>query len=211
MINAIADPICLRAHVEGGSGARRAPSCFYVLPTSSGDVAAQLYATVSLDYVLPGGEVTFVESGGGDPWAPSPPVIDGLRGVSLLPIWQRAADQFVARVAQDLDEDCSDPAGGVSLCNQAREVCQRIASVLAGSVALQPGLKYASFVEEEGGTSLVLQSGLSGRRANFRVSPDASQITVVSVDAAGKTVTAPVFLRDTATLRRFAEWVSKRD
>lgn len=123
------------------------------------------------------------------------------------------AQRFLEMIEQNIADDFADifREGGTVPTQPTIDACLAIASTLSGIVAMEPTLKYAAFVEESGGISLVLRSELAGRRANFRISPDGRQIAVVAVTSQGQASTNPVRIDDTETLRGWVEWLRKRE
>lgn len=212
MPEVLADSTRLFSDIEGQMDASPVEPVFYPLPGTSG--VAPVYGQTN-EYVdnTSGFRVVMVATLERTPSKPDPSTVDKPHSEKLPRLWQRAADRFKDRILQDLDDDCSDADAStpVTLCDQARSACLDLASELAATMAFQPGLKYAAFVEEEGGVSLVIQSTLSARRANFRISPDGLRITVVSVNTMGRAESTPVQVQDSAKLRRWVEWASKEE
>ncbi len=68
-------------------------------------------------------------------------------------------------------------------------------------------MKYAAFVEEEGGISVTFQSVVTDRRVNFRISRDGSSLTIVSVDSDGRADSNPTHFNDIRLVRNWAEWL----
>jgi hypothetical protein len=120
---------------------------------------------------------------------------------------------FVQTIEQNIADDSADVVaeGGTIPTQSTIDACLAIASTLSGIVAMKPTLKYAAFVEESGGISLVLRSEQAGRRANFRISPDGCQVAVVAVTSQGRASTNPARIDDAETLRGWVEWLRKRE
>ena len=124
-----------------------------------------------------------------------------------------AAQRFLDTIRQNMNEDTADVVreGGNAPTQATINACLAVASTLSDIVASKPNLKYAAFVEESGGISLVLRSERAGRRANFRVSPDGLQLSVVTVSSHGQTGTNSVRIDDTQQLQGWVEWLDPRD
>ena len=123
------------------------------------------------------------------------------------------AQRFLDTIRLNISEDSADLVreGGAAPTQATIDTCLAIASNLSTTVASKPSLKYAAFVEESGGISLVLRSGQAGRRANFRISPGGCQVAVVAVTSQGRASTNPARIDDTETLRGWIEWLEKPD
>jgi len=177
-------------------------------PVASGDDA--LVPVISYlclgDINAAGGEAWF-------DWRAAPDASEGCRSETIALLPNTAARRFLETITQNISDDQADVLGeGGNVASQpAVGACLAIASTLSDIVAMKPSLKYAAFVEESGGISLVIQSAHPGRRANFRVSPDGSQIAVVAVTSLGQASTNPVRIDDAETLRGWIEWLRKRE
>jgi len=159
----------------------------------------------------------------GEPAAAEGQAIIGIRTVAafpdsvnievLTPLPSREAQRFLDTIEQNIAHDSADVVaeGGTVPIKRTIDVCLAIASTLSDIVAKKPTLKYAAFVEESGGISLVLRSEQAGRRANFRISLDGCEIAVVAVTSQGQANTNPVRIDDAETLRGWVEWLRKRD
>lgn len=177
-------------------------------PVASGD--ALLLPVVSYlclgDVNAAGGEAWF-------DWRAAPDASEGYANETIALSGNAAAQGFVQTIEQNIAEDFADVVreGGTVPTQRTIDACVSVASKLSGFVAMESTLKYAAFVEESGGISLVIQSEHPGRRVNFRVSPDGRQIAVVAVTSQGHASTNPVRIDDAETLRGWVEWLRKRD
>lgn len=79
-------------------------------------------------------------------------------------------------LAACLDEQLGTPTQ--TAITRAHEIARRI----AGRLTLDTATSAAAFIEESGCVALVLQSNVTDRRANLRISSDGSDIRVIRVD-----------------------------
>jgi hypothetical protein len=136
---------------------------------------------------------------------------DGAISQEFTPPASTEAQRFLDTIRQNISEDSADLVreGGAAPTQATIDACVSVASNLSGLVVLRSAVKYAAFVEEEGGISLVLQSEVTNRRVNFRVSRSGTALVVVTVDADGRTASIPTRLDDAQTLRGWVEWLSQ--
>lgn len=210
MPEVLTDSTRLLDDIQGQMNASPVDS-FFSLPGTSG--VSPVYGQTN-EYVdnTSGLRVVMVAALERTPSKPDPSTVDKPHSEKLPRLWQRLADQFIDRISQDLDDDCSDThaSDAVALSDQTRSACLGLATKLAATMALKPSLNYAAFLEEEGGISLVIQSKLSASRVNFRIPPDGLQITIVSVNSTGQARTTLAHIHEIAELQRWVEWVSNQ-
>lgn len=177
-------------------------------PTASGD--ASLPAVVTL---LNLGDMNAAAGEAWHGWRVSPDASEVRTAETIAPSRDPAAQRFLDAIQQNIADDSAEIVreGGAVPMQATTDACLAIASTLSDIVASRPNLKYAAFVEEAGGISLVLRSEQAGKRTNFRVSPDGRQVSVVTVTSQGQTNTNPVSIDDTHKLQRWVEWLEKRD
>jgi hypothetical protein len=140
---------------------------------------------------------------------PDPSTVDKSHSKRLPRLWRQIADRFVEDVIDRINNDCSDALAesGYAASEDAQASCRAIATRIAPSMAFAQHIQYDSFLEEEGGISLVLRSKDTGRRVNYRVSADGRKLTIVSVDENARASSDSAKVEDYGTLDRWARWV----
>ena len=135
-----------------------------------------------------------------------------LRSCDLALALTEGVSSFVDRISGDLAEDVEEAAenGEVVPTEAAQAMCLRVARLISGDIVLAPRLKYAAFSEESGGVSLVLQSLITDRRVNYRISPEGVTVSVIAVDECMATTTNELSSHDESDLRGKAKWVRSR-
>lgn len=123
----------------------------------------------------------------------------------------RRASQLVERIKQKLMEDSAHARGSedVTPSETAIATCLALARRLAPHVALAPHLKSGAFTEDGGGISLVLQSLVTDRRLNCRVTADGSAVSAIRIDECMEAECHAISLDDPNAARELAEWVTK--
>lgn len=101
------------------------------------------------------------------------------------------------------DEFCADDAAILT--------CQRVACQIAQWL-IDPSMstRWAAFGEDSGDVSLVLSSGATKRRLDFRISADGQDISAVFIDENLKARTSSLTLDDRRSLRETAAWVHSK-
>jgi hypothetical protein len=137
---------------------------------------------------------------------------DGFDSINLPKLRRDAEADFLERIQKHLQDDREDVVleGGVVPSKVAIDKCLALARLVAPRIALAPRLKSAAFVEEAGTVSLVLQSLVTDRRLNYRVSTDGGQLSVTRIDEAMDLEELQVSIDDANTLRELAGWVTTR-
>ena len=120
---------------------------------------------------------------------------------------QGTLDEIEDMLYQDRNEAILEGESGVT--DAAITACQRLACHIVDSLADRAGFRWAAFGEDSGSASLVLRSDVSGRRVNFRISPEGEDITVISIDKELKTSTVHLVLDDRTKIRDCAVWVHR--
>ena len=100
--------------------------------------------------------------------------------------------------------------GEVCASDASVDRCKRIATQIEKWLTPSFGLKWAAFGEETGGVSLVLQSLVTDRRVDFRISSDGMKVSAISIDADLAATSVPIAPEDRNALRERAAWVHTR-
>ncbi len=116
---------------------------------------------------------------------------------------------LTSRVTAQLSED-QEADSDVVPTPAARHTCERIMSRLAPHVAWAPGLKVAAFTEDNGGVSVILQSLVTDRRVNLRISPDGTRMCAVLTDEHMETRVRQDCENEPQLPRELAAWVTSR-
>lgn len=124
----------------------------------------------------------------------------------------RLAERLIEAIETSVLEDREDGVGYGELCSNAAavETCKRLARKISPLMVLRPGLNWAAFGEDGGCVVLVLNSSITRRRVDFRVSADGQDISAISVDENMATNSSTVSAEDEDDLREKAAWVNIR-
>lgn len=113
--------------------------------------------------------------------------------------------RVAAQLSQDQEAD-SDIVPTPAAC----QTCERLMNRLAPHVALAPRLKVAAFTEDNAGVSLILQSLVTDRRVNLRISPDGTSTCAILTDERMETQVRQVRENEPQLPRELAAWVTSR-
>ena len=144
---------------------------------------------------------------GGEPEAEFP------EGVDVLERLSQAVRSVLDEIEATLQENRQEGILHGEICaNQtAVATCKRMALLIIDRLLAPPrGLKWGAFGEDGGGVSLVLQSLISDRRVDFRISPDGACLTAIRIDENMRSESVVLSVTDRDALRERAGWVNQR-
>lgn len=132
--------------------------------------------------------------------------------VDFASLMRKEVRNVVDEVERSLMEDREEGRLSGEVCSPeaAVVVCKRLATYLVRWLVPSSGINWAVFGENEGVVSLVLSSDDSGRRVDFRISPDGGQVSAISIDEDFSTDSVPLKLSDSNSIREKAAWVNLR-
>ena len=117
----------------------------------------------------------------------------------------RVLREIEACLLQDRKEALAE--GETPVSDESIESCKRIARPIMSWVLANPGLNWAAFGEENGAASLVLRSECTGRRVDFRISPDGQRLSVIRIDENYIATSIPLLLNDRHRIQESVAWV----
>lgn len=120
--------------------------------------------------------------------------------------------EFVRRIQQDLDDAIQDAweTGEPAPSEAAYDTCLRLARRVAPLAAPAPRLKGVAFTEETGAVSLVLQSLVTDRRVDFRITVDGRVIDALRIDEDMRPESFTFSMDQSDLPRELARWVTNR-
>lgn len=125
----------------------------------------------------------------------------------------RAARCVLNEIEATLREDRQEGIlhGEVCANQTAVATSKRIALQIVDWLSAPPsGMKWGAFGEDGGGVSLVLQSLITDRRVDFRISPDGARLTAIHIDENMRCESVVLSVTDGDALRERAGWVNER-
>jgi len=122
-------------------------------------------------------------------------------------------EKLVEQVKNELQEDIAEArqAEGLQIGEAAINACLRMVRRAVPHLALASCLKLGAFLEETRELSFVVQSLITDRRFNCRISPDGASARVIRLDEKMQAISADFNVDDPNGPRELAEWVTKRD
>lgn len=126
-------------------------------------------------------------------------------------VWRARAQGTLEEIEDMLYQDRNEAnrEGESGVTDAAITACKRLACHIVDSLADRAGFRWAAFGEDSGSASLVLQSDVSGRRVDFRISPEGRDIAVISIDNELHTSTVRLVFDDHMKIRERAAWVHR--
>jgi len=109
---------------------------------------------------------------------------------------------FVERIDADLQSDANTCSEKASLA------IRNVANAIASQLHFTLGVRYAAFVEEDGGASLVIHSKTSKRELSFEATPS-GEVIAVAVDEALRIRKHSIASDDTHRIRELIAWIQK--